>query len=144
MSVLQGGRARRRRSHAGRRSAARALAILILAGVALLAVMDSQVQGPATIALKRAPTVAPHVKPVATVPQRGSYGIAPAPANEQVAVKLKLRLRSGLLFDVNSGRVLWQRDPTRPLPIASLTKMMTALVVSARAKPSDRVLITRD
>jgi serine-type D-Ala-D-Ala carboxypeptidase (penicillin-binding protein 5/6) len=40
--------------------------------------------------------------------------------------------------------VLWQRHPTAVLPIASLTKIMTALLVSEHAKPSDRVLITRD
>ncbi len=51
-------------------------------------------------------------------------------------------LRSGLLFDVGTGRVLWERDPQRVLAIASLTKMMTALVVSQRTRPTDRVLIT--
>jgi D-alanyl-D-alanine carboxypeptidase len=39
--------------------------------------------------------------------------------------------------------VLWERDPTRTLPIASLTKMMTALVVAERARPSDKVMITK-
>jgi D-alanyl-D-alanine carboxypeptidase (penicillin-binding protein 5/6) len=53
-------------------------------------------------------------------------------------------LRSGLLFDVRSGRVLWQQEPTAPVAIASLTKMMTALVVVAHTTPSDPVLITRD
>ncbi len=48
-----------------------------------------------------------------------------------------------MLFDVRTGRVLWARDPLRRLPIASLTKMMTALVATAKAKPSAKVLITR-
>src|SRR6476661_7696034 len=34
------------------------------------------------------------------------------------------RPRAGLLFDVRTGRVLWRLNPTRRLPIASLTKMM--------------------
>jgi D-alanyl-D-alanine carboxypeptidase len=51
-------------------------------------------------------------------------------------------LRSGLLFEVPTGRVLWELDPQQPLPIASLTKMMTALVVVEHSRPSDRVLIT--
>jgi D-alanyl-D-alanine carboxypeptidase len=51
--------------------------------------------------------------------------------------------RSGLLFDLNSGRVLWREKPIRTLPIASLTKMMTALLVVRSAPPSDRVRITR-
>ena len=40
--------------------------------------------------------------------------------------------RAGLLFDVGTGQVLWRRNPTRRLPIASLTKMMTALLVTER------------
>jgi serine-type D-Ala-D-Ala carboxypeptidase (penicillin-binding protein 5/6) len=117
--------------------------VLLLAAVALLALMASRAQGPATIALDQ-PAIAVPVKPAPPKPQRGSYGIALAPTSQQVTVKLKLPLRSGLLFDVNTGQVLWQKNPTLPLAIASLTKMMTALVVATKAKPSDRVLITRD
>ena len=145
MTVLQEGRARRphRRPRVGLRRTGRVLAVLLLAAVALLALMVSRALGPATIALEN-PIAPPHVKPAPLKPVRGSYGIAPAPAAQQVAVKLKLPVRSGLLFNVNSGQVLWQKNPTRVLAIASLTKMMTALLVATHAKPSDRVLITRD
>ncbi len=51
-------------------------------------------------------------------------------------------LRSGMLFDVRSGQVLWERQPDRRLPIASLTKMMTALLVASDSSPAGRVLIT--
>lgn len=51
--------------------------------------------------------------------------------------------RGGLLFAVRNGRVLWRLNPTRRLPIASLTKMMTALLVVERDAPSARVRITR-
>src|SRR5205807_8839637 len=57
--------------------------------------------------------------------------------------RLKLPLTSGMLFDVRTGAVLWQRAPDRELEIASLTKMMTALVVVEHSRPSERVLITR-
>jgi D-alanyl-D-alanine carboxypeptidase len=145
MTVLQEGRARRprRRPHTGRRLAGRALVVLALTGVALLALMATRVEGPATIALN-APAIPTIVKAAPAKPQRGNYGIAPAPAGEQVAVKLQLPVKSGLLFDVKTGQVLWQKNPSQSVPIASLTKMMTALVVAARAKPSDRVLITSD
>jgi serine-type D-Ala-D-Ala carboxypeptidase (penicillin-binding protein 5/6) len=53
------------------------------------------------------------------------------------------RPRAGLLFDVASGRVLWRLAPERRLPIASLTKMMTALLVVERNDPHERVRITR-
>jgi D-alanyl-D-alanine carboxypeptidase len=51
--------------------------------------------------------------------------------------------RAGLLFDLDSGRVLWQRHATQRLPIASLTKMMTALLAVHAASPGTPVLITR-
>jgi serine-type D-Ala-D-Ala carboxypeptidase (penicillin-binding protein 5/6) len=51
--------------------------------------------------------------------------------------------RAGLLFDMNSGQILWQRAPTRVLPIASLAKMMTALIVARSLPLKGRVLITR-
>jgi len=52
--------------------------------------------------------------------------------------------RAGLLFDVRTGRVLWRLAPERRLPIASLTKMMTALLVSERTRAGDRARITRE
>jgi serine-type D-Ala-D-Ala carboxypeptidase (penicillin-binding protein 5/6) len=52
--------------------------------------------------------------------------------------------RSGLLFDVDTGQVLWRRDPERVLPIASLTKMMTALVVVKHSEPDDNVRVTKE
>ena len=51
--------------------------------------------------------------------------------------------RAGLLFNLDSGQVLWSRNPTRQLSIASLTKMMTALLVARNSDPHDRVKITR-
>lgn len=115
--------------------------MVFLAAVALLAVMASHADGPATVAL-RVPIIRQAPKPKA--PVRGNYGITPAPASEQVSVKLQLPLTSGLLFDVRTGQVLWAKNPTRILPIASLTKMMTALLVATHTRPNARVLITRD
>jgi D-alanyl-D-alanine carboxypeptidase (penicillin-binding protein 5/6) len=51
--------------------------------------------------------------------------------------------RAGLVFDVETGEVLWRRRPQKALPIASLTKIMTALLVTERAGPEERVKITR-
>jgi D-alanyl-D-alanine carboxypeptidase len=52
--------------------------------------------------------------------------------------------RAGLLFDLADGRVLWQRDPLARLRIASLTKMMTALLAVQSGRPDSRVLVTRE
>jgi serine-type D-Ala-D-Ala carboxypeptidase (penicillin-binding protein 5/6) len=59
-----------------------------------------------------------------------------------VRLRFTHRPRAGLLFDVKTGRVLWRLDPTRRLPIASLTKMMSALVVVERRGAHERVRIT--
>ena len=88
----------------------------------------------------RRPPPAPHA------PARSEYGVALAlpPAQRLQGRVVKGKLASGLLFDVHDGRVMWERNPGQQLPIASLTKMMTALVVVDKAKPNARVLITRE
>jgi serine-type D-Ala-D-Ala carboxypeptidase (penicillin-binding protein 5/6) len=58
-------------------------------------------------------------------------------------VSLNKPPRAGLVFDLGSGEVLWRRDPIRVLPIASLTKIMTALLVVERTRPNDPVRITQ-
>ncbi len=73
-----------------------------------------------------------------------TYGYKLGTPGQLLSFTVRLPLRSGLLFDVQTGTVLWGDQPDRVLPIASLTKMMTALVVVAHSKPSDQVLITPD
>ena len=46
------------------------------------------------------------------------------------------------MFDVKTGEVLWRRNPLAVRSIASITKVMTALIVAERTKPSDKALIT--
>jgi D-alanyl-D-alanine carboxypeptidase len=58
-------------------------------------------------------------------------------------VRFRKPPRSALLFNLDSGRVLWRREPVLPVPIASLTKMMTALLVVRSAPAAARVRITR-
>lgn len=52
--------------------------------------------------------------------------------------------RAGLLFNLQTGQVLWQRNPYIRLRMASLTKMMTALLTVQSAAPDAPVLITRE
>jgi serine-type D-Ala-D-Ala carboxypeptidase (penicillin-binding protein 5/6) len=51
--------------------------------------------------------------------------------------------RAGILFDLDTGQVLWQHNPDTRLRIASLTKMMTALLTVEAEPPSARVLVTK-
>ena len=103
----------------------------------LLAFTAGRAGGPTRIAF-----LPRHTRTPSTQGLRSQYGTLLAPGSEQVSLKLRKGLVSGMLFDVHTGEVLWERNPTRVLPIASLTKMMTALVVVAHSRPGDRVLIT--
>jgi serine-type D-Ala-D-Ala carboxypeptidase (penicillin-binding protein 5/6) len=58
-------------------------------------------------------------------------------------IHLRRPPRSGLVFDVDTGEVLWRDRPTLVLPIASLTKIMTALLSVERSHPDDPVRITK-
>jgi serine-type D-Ala-D-Ala carboxypeptidase (penicillin-binding protein 5/6) len=51
--------------------------------------------------------------------------------------------RAALVFDLESGEVLFRHAPLTVLPMASLTKIMTALVVVQEAGPEERVRITK-
>lgn len=87
------------------------------------------------------PTVPAHIKvAVRRSPSFSNYAREAAP--QQVHVHFSYPLRSGLLFNVRTGQVLWSHDPRLRVPIASLTKMMTALLVVSHLRPTDRALIT--
>jgi serine-type D-Ala-D-Ala carboxypeptidase (penicillin-binding protein 5/6) len=156
LEIIQRARARRAAREAGARRAKQArrrrharLGLGLLAAavgiiaIAVLALGAAQPKSHTHSHLAQNPPV--HSSPRAAEPATPApvrYGQTPAP--QMLPVHLKLGLRSGLLFDVRSGRVLWERIPERQVPIASLTKMMTALVVVAHASPDARVRITRD
>lgn len=126
----------------------RAAAIAAAAAVALTGCALSSRPGVAP-APKHAQAQAPR-EPIQVA--NGPIVIGPGPS--PLAVKLDapdvIRVafhkppRAGLLFDLDTGQVLWRRNPTRILPIASLTKMMTALLVVAHEGPGALVRITRE
>jgi D-alanyl-D-alanine carboxypeptidase (penicillin-binding protein 5/6) len=65
------------------------------------------------------------------------------PAAEPLHLGFPEPPRAGILIDLDSGRVLWQHNPLARLRVASLTKMMTALLTVKSAPPDARVLITK-
>jgi D-alanyl-D-alanine carboxypeptidase len=100
-----------------------------------------------------------HAKPADTVPEPLQVANGPAQAadpgnrplrlalaatSDPVQIHFKHAPRSGMLFDLDTGAVLWRRAPNRVLPIASLTKMMTALVVVEREPPAAMVRVTKE
>jgi serine-type D-Ala-D-Ala carboxypeptidase (penicillin-binding protein 5/6) len=61
-----------------------------------------------------------------------------------IRIHFKQPPRGGLVFDLDSGQVLWAHHPLKRLPIASLTKIMTAIIVTERTRPRERALITHE
>jgi D-alanyl-D-alanine carboxypeptidase len=100
----------------------------------------------------QAPPAQPKAPPQPVQVANGPVFVGPGPtplavklqAPDVIRVRFHRPPRAGLLFDLDTGRVLWRRNPTRILPIASLTKMMTALLVVAGETPTTKVHITRE
>jgi D-alanyl-D-alanine carboxypeptidase len=80
--------------------------------------------------------------PVAADPATQPLTLRLSKPHDPVRIAFHQPPRSGLLFDLDTGQVLWRRQPERVVPIASLTKMMTALLVVENTQPHDRALIT--
>jgi D-alanyl-D-alanine carboxypeptidase len=122
------------------------LVLLILGGAGAKYLLSDSSDAPV---VKTATAPPGPLKDSSTAPLAGG-GTAPSPLavrldlpGDPVRIKFKKPPKSALLFDLDTGRVLWRRDPTVVRPIASLTKMMTALVVADRVKPGSKVLITK-
>jgi serine-type D-Ala-D-Ala carboxypeptidase (penicillin-binding protein 5/6) len=140
-TLFQGGRRRRRR-----RAPALILLLLLIGGAAAAFALTREQDRAASRAV--AP---PEARPEDPVLPLAGGGTAPSPLavrlddpRDAVELRFKKPPKAGLLFDVDTGRVLWRHHPTRVLPIASLTKMMTALVVTDRVAPGGKVRITRE
>jgi D-alanyl-D-alanine endopeptidase (penicillin-binding protein 7) len=56
------------------------------------------------------------------------------------AGRLELRSNSALVIDEGEGRTLFEKNPERIAPIASITKLMTAMVTLDAALPSDEII----
>jgi D-alanyl-D-alanine carboxypeptidase len=126
-----------------RRRIALLLALAALGGIAYGLIASQEGTRPVTAAATPGPLPTAGPAPLA------GQGTAPSPLavrlddpNDVLRVAFERPPRAGLLFDLNTGRVLWRRNPTRVLPIASLTKMMTALLVAERIPRRGRVRIT--
>ncbi len=106
---------------------------LVVAGVALVALSGGLVgaeelgkdgAGGETAAAETAPRTA---KKTAI-----RWGIDKAPAKHRVHPQLPGWPAAGILIDLNTGQVMWSYRADTRRPIASLTKMMNALVVTKR------------
>jgi D-alanyl-D-alanine carboxypeptidase (penicillin-binding protein 5/6) len=144
--VLARRRRRRRRVMAGAALLVLAAVLAILLGLVHPGTTHSSASGSTagdtrtrhnvTAVLARSPAGLPLGRPPLQLDLSGT--------DDPVRASFQQPPRAGLLFDLNSGRVLWQLNPLQRLHMASLTKLMTALRV-VRSTPSNTpVLITRE
>lgn len=143
--VLQGGAKRRR---GPRRGLVVLLAVALVAGggAAALAVVtggDDATVGKGRRAASIEPSVPPKARPRknGALPRKPPPGIALSGPNT-VRVHLSANPAAAMLFDVDTGRVLWRLKPMRVRPIASVTKIMTALIAVNRL-PRDATSLIR-
>jgi serine-type D-Ala-D-Ala carboxypeptidase (penicillin-binding protein 5/6) len=84
--------------------------------------------------------------PPTPVPPHGSLSPFPSvlntPSDQTTAPVLTAPV--AILADLKSGQILFAKSPDTPRPIASLTKVMTALLTLERASPDDVVTISPD
>ena len=137
-------RAQRRRRVARRRAFLGALVLGLVVGLAVLA--SSAGDGPGSSPVAQAGGDARALPPV----PGGQEALGPLPSSVDLAdtddpVKLRFKRmpRAGLLLNLDTGEVLWRHRADRTLPIASLTKMMTALVTVDALRPRDKARITK-
>ena len=142
-SVLQGGRRRRR---PGARFARLLLILAPLAVIAAAVYVWKDHNDKPAVAKPAAPTAGQQA-PGAT-PSPGTA----APDPEQAALagvdafhlRFKDPPRAGIVFDVKTGEVLWRRNPLKRTQIASITKIMTALLVVENKHARDELRIPKD
>jgi D-alanyl-D-alanine carboxypeptidase (penicillin-binding protein 5/6) len=123
------------------------LAILILLLLAAVAAgCGTSHDDTPTTKLAGAPSGAGQIAngPVAPSPGTSPLTLTLTGTPDPVQIRFGHPPRSGLLFDLDTGHVLWRKDPTRVLPIASVTKMMTALVVADRVPAGAKVRVTKE
>ena len=85
---------------------------------------------------KKVPPEKKSVKREAKRPSNSFYHYKPIPVFDYShavvgnisAIPETRNAKTGILVDLNSGKVLWNKDAKRAVPIASMTKMMTVLL----------------
>jgi D-alanyl-D-alanine carboxypeptidase (penicillin-binding protein 5/6) len=105
-------------------------------------VMDDGGAGPDRRGSSQRPTVTvpPGIKRTIAI---SHFALLPVTGPLPVHYRFKHPPVAGILFDVKSGAVLWERNPRLEHPIASLTKMMTALIVANRDSETEHVRVSR-
>ncbi len=76
--------------------------------------------------------------------QRGEISVPTKVVEDSPFDKIKLTAKAAYVYDSRTGEVLFAKNETKRMPLASLTKVMTALVALESANPNTRILITQN
>jgi len=138
-----------------RRASVRVLALVAAAAVVLVVAGAWVVLGSDGAARSPRVTGAVERLPPAFAPDAAQDAVGPLPAPAGAShvdlaqpslmpfLHIKRGPKAGLAFDLASGKVLWRLHATAVRPIASLTKLMTALLAVERFGPRQLVRIPR-
>ncbi len=87
------------------------------------------------------PTNAPHIMPwnenvlleATSIPEKNEQNIAPI-----------IEAKSAIIVDMKNGLVLYEKNIYEPMPIASLTKLMTTVIVIEETDPQETAVISKN
>jgi D-alanyl-D-alanine endopeptidase (penicillin-binding protein 7) len=114
------------------------LAVAALLALPLAAEAKARTGKTSIVAKKKAGLKAARHRVVRAEPARPSFGQIYGLHGASDALDLKSSV--ALVLDQNTNEVLFSKNPQAVLPIASITKLMTALVVSEAKQPLDEML----
>lgn len=146
---LESARGSRRAREHQRRVRRRRLILLVVVVLAIVFGVLAAKAGDALQGGKKGSSARPTEMVAATAPPSvGQTALGPLPLRVDLAepdrfsVDFKRPPRAALVVNLDTGEVLWRRNAERALPIASVTKMMTAIVAAEALGPRRRVRIT--
>lgn len=120
------------------------VALLVLAAVVAGAWVGAHRPAPTVNAAVSGPVVidGPAVHAVQAVPMAPEHLLS-ATSIVPHAFSPPLSARAAIVIDAGTGRVLWQRHPHQRMKVASLTKIMTALLAFRKLGPNDIVTVDK-
>ena len=126
-----------------RRLAARLLIAVVALAVCASAAGCSAAPGLAYAQGATQRTISPSGPPTAMVPTSARGKTATGPMIDVVGAPKGVKAKSGIVVDAATGQVLWAQDEDAALPIASITKVMTALVVIQAGGLNQQVVVPK-
>jgi len=120
------------------RMAGLAVVTLLAGGTAACSVTSAAVPRPTS----RPAAAAALPQPTATRPTATPSRPA-GPVLQVTGAPGKVKAKGAILADAATGQVLWSRDPTEPRPMASVTKVMTALLVLESGHLGEKIRVPK-